>query len=48
MFVADILPTGFVAVQRASVGGGDVVVVLGCGPVGLMVADVRRRSGATR
>ena len=37
VFVADILPTGFVAVQRASVGGGDVVVVLGCGPVGLMV-----------
>lgn len=36
VFVADILPTGFVAVQRASVGSGDVAVVLGCGPVGLM------------
>jgi alcohol dehydrogenase len=36
VFVADILPTGFVAVQRAEVGVGDVVVVLGCGPVGLM------------
>ena len=36
VFVADILPTGFLAVQRASVGLGDVVVVLGCGPVGLM------------
>jgi alcohol dehydrogenase len=36
VFVADILPTGFLAVQRAAVGSGDVVVVLGCGPVGLM------------
>jgi threonine dehydrogenase-like Zn-dependent dehydrogenase len=36
VFVADILPTGFVAVERASVGLGDVVAVLGCGPVGLM------------
>lgn len=36
VFVADILPTGFLAVQRARVGAGDVVVVLGCGPVGLM------------
>jgi threonine dehydrogenase-like Zn-dependent dehydrogenase len=36
VFVADILPTGFLAVQRASVALGDVVVVLGCGPVGLM------------
>jgi threonine dehydrogenase-like Zn-dependent dehydrogenase len=36
VFVADILPTGFVAVQRAAVGRGDVVAVLGCGPVGLM------------
>jgi 2-desacetyl-2-hydroxyethyl bacteriochlorophyllide A dehydrogenase len=36
VFVADILPTGYLAVQRAGVGLGDVVVVLGCGPVGLM------------
>jgi threonine dehydrogenase-like Zn-dependent dehydrogenase len=36
VFVADILPTGFVAVQRARIGVGDVAVVLGCGPVGLM------------
>jgi threonine dehydrogenase-like Zn-dependent dehydrogenase len=36
VFVADILPTGLLAVQRAGVGAGDVVVVLGCGPVGLM------------
>jgi threonine dehydrogenase-like Zn-dependent dehydrogenase len=36
VFVADILPTGFLAVQRAAIGIGDVAVVLGSGPVGLM------------
>jgi threonine dehydrogenase-like Zn-dependent dehydrogenase len=36
IFVADILPTGFAAVQRGKVSNGDLVVVLGCGPVGLM------------
>jgi alcohol dehydrogenase len=36
VFIADILPTGFLAVQRAGVGPGDVLVVLGSGPVGLM------------
>lgn len=36
VFVADILPTGFLAVQRAGLAAGDVAVVLGCGPVGLM------------
>jgi len=36
VFVADILPTGFAAVRRGGVGVGDVVVVLGAGPVGLM------------
>lgn len=36
VFVADILPTGFVAVERAGLKMGDVAVVLGCGPVGLM------------
>jgi len=36
VFVADILPTGFLSVARAGVGSGDVVVVLGAGPVGLM------------
>jgi threonine dehydrogenase-like Zn-dependent dehydrogenase len=36
VFLADILPTGHRAVEKASVGMGDVLVVLGCGPVGLM------------
>jgi alcohol dehydrogenase len=36
VFLADILPTGQAAVVRAGVAAGDVVVVVGCGPVGLM------------
>jgi len=47
VFIADILPTGLRAVEKAAVGVGDVLVVLGCGPVGLMavicaVGSVRR------
>lgn len=40
VFVADMLPTGLSAVQRAGVKLGDVVVVLGCGTVGLMAVMV--------
>ena len=36
VFLADILPTGYGAVARAGVAAGDTVVVVGCGPVGLM------------
>ena len=36
VFVADILPTAFAGVQRGGVANGDLVVVLGLGPVGLM------------
>jgi threonine dehydrogenase-like Zn-dependent dehydrogenase len=36
VFLSDILPTGYAAVARAEVGSDDVVVVVGCGPVGLM------------
>ena len=36
VFLADILPTGQAAVVRGGVAEGDVVVVVGCGPVGLM------------
>jgi 2-desacetyl-2-hydroxyethyl bacteriochlorophyllide A dehydrogenase len=36
VFVADILPTGYAGVRRGEVAVGDVVVVLGAGPVGLM------------
>jgi 2-desacetyl-2-hydroxyethyl bacteriochlorophyllide A dehydrogenase len=36
VFLADILPTGQAAVVRGGVEAGDVVAVVGCGPVGLM------------
>jgi threonine dehydrogenase-like Zn-dependent dehydrogenase len=36
VFLADILPTGYAAVVRGEVSPGDTVVVVGCGPVGLM------------
>ena len=36
LFLADILPTGYAAVQRSGAGLTDTIVVLGCGPVGLM------------
>jgi alcohol dehydrogenase len=36
VFLADILPTGHAAVVRGGIAPGDTVVVVGCGPVGLM------------
>jgi threonine dehydrogenase-like Zn-dependent dehydrogenase len=36
VFLADILPTGYGAVERGGMAAGDVVCVVGCGPVGLM------------
>jgi len=36
LFVGDVLATGYFAVQRGGVKPGDVVAVVGCGPVGLM------------
>ena len=36
LFLADILPTGLAAVRNSGAGLSDTVVVLGCGPVGLM------------
>jgi alcohol dehydrogenase len=36
LFLADILPTGFAAVRNAGPVLSDTIVVVGCGPVGLM------------
>ena len=36
IFLADILPTGYGSIVRGGVARGDVVVIVGCGPVGLM------------
>lgn len=36
LFLADILPTGYAGIDNAGVRAGDLVVVQGAGPVGLM------------
>jgi threonine dehydrogenase-like Zn-dependent dehydrogenase len=36
LFLADVLPTGFAAVRNSGADLSDTIVVLGCGPVGLM------------
>jgi alcohol dehydrogenase len=49
LFLADILPTGFeVGVRNGRVGPGDVVAVVGAGPVGLAAIMTARLSGASR
>lgn len=40
------LPTALHAVERADIGIGDVVLVLGCGPVGLSAIGLTRMRGA--
>ncbi|GAB4247110.1 MAG: zinc-dependent alcohol dehydrogenase [Thermoleophilia bacterium] len=47
VFVADILSTAYRGVERANVKPGDTVVVVGCGPVGLMSVLVSGISAGT-
>lgn len=47
VFIADMLPTGYNAVKRADIAVGDVVVVVGCGTVGLMAILFARRVART-
>ncbi|MFN8519629.1 MAG: alcohol dehydrogenase catalytic domain-containing protein [Chloroflexota bacterium] len=47
VFVVDMLPTGYSAVRRADVVPGDVVVVVGCGTVGLMAIAFASRIART-
>jgi len=46
LFAADILATGLFCAEMAEVGAGDTVVLLGCGPVGLMALQAARERGA--
>jgi alcohol dehydrogenase len=46
VFLADVLPTGYAAARRAGVGPGDVVVVVGGGPVGQMASLAAQTCGA--
>ena len=46
LFTGDILATGYVAADRAGVTPGDVVVVIGAGPVGIMAGLCAQAHGA--
>ncbi|MBF8193060.1 alcohol dehydrogenase catalytic domain-containing protein [Nonomuraea sp. K274] len=48
VMVSDIFPTGWFGARLAEVGNGDVVVVLGAGPVGQLAALAARMQGAGR
>lgn len=48
LFLTDILPTGWAAVDWAELSGGETVAVFGCGPVGLMAQKSAWKCGANR
>jgi S-(hydroxymethyl)glutathione dehydrogenase / alcohol dehydrogenase len=48
LFLTDIFPTGWAACEWAQVTDGDVVVVFGCGPVGIMAQKAAWLHGAKR
>lgn len=48
LFLTDIFPTGWAAIDWAGVKGGEVVVVFGCGPVGIMAMKAAWIHGASR
>src|SRR5690606_10046175 len=48
LFLSDVLPTAYWSVIHAGVKKGDTVIVLGCGPVGLMTQKFAWMQGAER
>jgi S-(hydroxymethyl)glutathione dehydrogenase / alcohol dehydrogenase len=48
LFLTDIFPTAYSAIDWAGVKGGETVAVFGCGPVGLMAQKVAWLRGAKR
>lgn len=48
LFLSDIFPTGYMAVENASPRPGDVVAVWGCGPVGQFAIKSAGLLGASR
>lgn len=46
--IADVMPTAYWSVDNAGVKNGDTVIVLGCGPVGLLVQKFCWLKGAKR
>lgn len=48
LFLSDIVPTAYWGVDNAGVKKGDTVIVLGCGPVGLLAQKFAWLKGAER
>jgi S-(hydroxymethyl)glutathione dehydrogenase/alcohol dehydrogenase len=48
VLIADVVPTAYWSVDNAGVNEGDTVVVLGCGPVGLLTQKFAWLKGAKR
>lgn len=48
LFLTDIFPTGYAAIDWAQMKGGETVAVFGCGPVGLMAQKTAWLKGAAR
>jgi S-(hydroxymethyl)glutathione dehydrogenase/alcohol dehydrogenase len=48
LFLSDIIPTAYWGVDNAGVNPGDTVIVLGCGPVGLLAQKFAWMKGAKR
>lgn len=48
LFLSDIFPTGYAAVDWAGLRGGETVAVFGCGPVGIMAMKSAWLRGAAR
>lgn len=48
LFLSDVLPTAYWSVENAGVKKGDTVIVLGCGPIGLMAQQFAWKKGAER
>lgn len=48
LFLSDVLPTAYWSVEHAGVKAGDTVIVLGCGPIGLMTQKFAWQKGAER
>ncbi|MFZ6004158.1 MAG: alcohol dehydrogenase catalytic domain-containing protein [Actinomycetota bacterium] len=48
VLLTDILPTGYLAALRADITPGDVVVVIGLGPVGVFALQCARLHGPSR
>ena len=48
LFLTDIFPTGWAAIDWAEMKGGETVAVFGCGPVGVMAMKAAWLKGASR